>query len=78
MAKIGMVVTLGRNVGGLDRIEVDQLEAVYTKGGELQGDWATNGSDPNDGRGQALQEVSRDEIVLTGETVGGCVHGVSG
>ena len=61
-------VALGGDIGGLDGVEVDQLDAASAEGGELEGDLATDGTDADDGAGESSEPVVWDEVLLAGET----------
>ena len=67
MVDVSFPVPLSRDVGFVDGVEVDQLDAASAEGGELEGDLATDGSDADDGAGECGEFVVRDEVLLAGE-----------
>ena len=64
LAEVAVQVALGGDIGGLDGVEVDQLDAASAEGGELEGDLSTDGSDADDGAGESSEFVVRDEVLL--------------
>ncbi len=49
LADVGRSIALGRDVGGFDVIEVDELQTANADGRELQSDLATDGSNADHG-----------------------------
>ena len=75
LADVGRSITLRRDVGLFDVIEVDQLKSANTDRRELQCDLAADGSDADHGHEQFLQSALWHEVRLALEAVGGFRHG---
>ena len=67
LAEVAVQVALGGDIGGLDGVEVDQLDLASAEGGELEGDLATDGTDADDGAGECGELLVGDEVLLAGE-----------
>ena len=69
LADVTVEVALCRDVGLVDRIEVNELQVACAHRRELDGHLATDGAHADDRDVQLLKCVEWDEVVLSGESI---------